>query len=172
MRTAAALAVLLGAAACGRGAGEAAAAPSAGRIDIDLVLVNAESSKDSHETTETFRLSRGQLRASRLLSGYGDEESPPTSALVAVDEAALVRLIELCRARHLDQDARQEGALLQGPGNLITYHATVTVDGKTGHTKLEVPQPWNGPEAAPSELQKALDELRLQLSVIAHPPKY
>lgn len=170
MRLAAALAVLFGAA-CGRGAGEAPAAPSAGRIEIDLVIVNAESSKDSHETTETFRLSRGQLRSSRLLSGYGAEESPPTSALVAVDEAALVRLIELCRQRHLDQDVRQEGGPLSGPGNLITYRATVTVDGKTGHTQLEVPQPWNGPQAEPSELEQALDELRVQLSFIAHPPK-
>ena len=167
----AALAVLLGAAACGRGSGEAPAAPSAGRIEIDLVIVNAEASKDSHETTESFRLSGGQLRSSRLLSGYGADETPPSSGTVAVDEAALVRLIELCRERHLDQDVRQEGAKLQGPGNLITYRATVTVDGKTGRSALEVASEWNGPKSEPSERQQALDHLRVQLSVIAQPPK-
>lgn len=171
MRLAAALAVLLVAVACGRGAGEAPAAQSAGRIEIDLVIVNAESSKDSHETTETFRLSRGQLRSSRLLSGYGADETPPTSGTVAVDEAALVRLIELCRARNLDQDVRQEGAKLQGPGDLVTYRATVTVDGKTGRSALEVAHEWNGPKVEPSERQQALDDLRVHLSVIADPPK-
>ena len=171
MRLAAAVAGMLGAAACGRGAGEAPAAPSAGRIEIELDIVNAEASKDSHETTESFRLSGGKLTWSRIYSGYGEERSPPQEGTATVDEPALGRLIELCRTARLAEDAREDGGALGGPGNLLTYRATVTLDGKTGHTQLAVPRPWNGPAAEPGARQRALDDLRLQLSVIAHPPK-
>ena len=120
-------ALCLAIAACGRGPGEPAAAPSASRLELDLVIVNAEASKDSHEQTESFRLTRGQLRWSRTYSGYGAERSPPTSGTVTVGEAALVRLIELCRTRHLDQGAREEGATLHGPGNLFTYLSLIHI---------------------------------------------
>jgi hypothetical protein len=168
MRRAALL--LVGVAACGRG-GEAPAAPSASRLDIELAIINAESSKDSHEQTESFRLTGGQLRWSRTYTGYGEERVPPASATVTVDEASLGRLIDLCRAGSLNQDITEQGGALSGPGSLLSYRATITLDGKTGRTRLEVPRPWNGPTVEPSARQSALDDLRLQLSVLAQPPK-
>lgn len=154
MRAALAVALLLGCKSA------PPAAPSAGRVAIELTSTDAESSKDSHDTVEYYRLAGGRLHWETETLGYGEDETPKRSGDVTLDEQTIVRLADLCLNLHLTEDATAEAGPLGGPGNTLTLDATITVDGATGHSRVVHQRPWNGPQTPEPPRVTALGEVR------------
>ena len=163
-RVVAALLVVVGGA-CGGGQ---EAAPSAGRVTIELTQTNAESSKDSHDSIERYRLAGGTLHWETETKGYGEDRIPKKSGDVVLAEADVVRVAELCAKSGLTTDATEEAAGgLGGPGSVLTVEASVTVDGATGKSRVVALRPWNGAASPEGARMVALRELRDQLAAIA-----
>lgn len=162
----AAAATLLLVAACSGREAVPSSAPSAGRIALELTWTDAESSKDSHDTIERYRLAAGRLRWETETKGYGEDKIPRRSGEVTLDEPTLVRIIELCRGHALTADAVADGGPLGGPGNTVTVEATITIDGATGRTRAVHPRPWNGPPVDAAPLHRSLSAVRDALAAL------
>ncbi|HUS63620.1 MAG TPA: hypothetical protein VMZ28_03715 [Kofleriaceae bacterium] len=162
MRFALALLAWLG---CGTGA-PASSAPSAGRVAVELTSTDAESSKDSHDTIERYRLDGGRLHWETETRGYGEDRIPRRSGDVVLDEQALVRLCDLALNLHLTEDGAVEAGPLGGPGNTHTIEAVITVDGRTGRWHAVHQRPWNGPKIEEPLRFTALDTLRDTLATL------
>jgi hypothetical protein len=155
MARVAAPALLLVLVACG-----GRAAPSAARVEIEMSVIDAEASKDSHDSIERYALKHGRLRWETETVGYGEDEIPKRSGEVMLDEQAVVRLCDLALNLHLTEDGAVEGGPLGGAGNTITIEATVRVDGATGHWHVVHQRPWKGPATEEPLRFTALDTLR------------
>ena len=161
MRAALALLLLVG---CGKSA-PTSSAPSASLLSVDFTFNNSESSKDSHDSIERFRLADGVLSWETETTGYGEDEIPKEKGQLALDEKDLQRLIDMTTTLGLIDDFTSEVGS-PGIGTSAIIDAVITVQGKTGRSHSIHHRPWNGPQIEAPDKHRQLMTFRDALATL------